>query len=217
MSSLTNSNSSLIDQTKNTLNLDLEKFYQIDEYPDFYINRKGVVETNRTKNGRSKFDTRRVVSHYVEDNGYWTVRLTNENHKNKRHYIHVLVAKTFLHNPNNYPSVDHIDRNKNNNRFDNLCFQTLSWQQFNRRIIAFPGCITQKTDHKRSKPWEFSFPDYENIKTAGKNKNKKIAFETEEKAIRFQLDRLEKYPEWQEMRDKIYAEHALEEIQFKEI
>ena len=34
--------------------------------------------------------------------------------------LHVIVAKAFVPNPNNYPCVDHIDDNPANNRADNL-------------------------------------------------------------------------------------------------
>ena len=34
--------------------------------------------------------------------------------------VHRLVAQTFIPNPNNLPEVNHIDEDKNNNRWDNL-------------------------------------------------------------------------------------------------
>ena len=37
-----------------------------------------------------------------------------------RFYIHQLVAKTFIPNPNNYIEVDHIDTNSSNNNVENL-------------------------------------------------------------------------------------------------
>lgn len=49
---------------------------------------------------------------------YSTVSLYN---KKKYHFkIHRLVAKYFIPNPNNYPQINHIDGNKQNNRIDNL-------------------------------------------------------------------------------------------------
>lgn len=38
--------------------------------------------------------------------------------------IHRMVAETFIHNPNNYKEVDHIDGNTHNNRVDNLRWVT---------------------------------------------------------------------------------------------
>ena len=50
---------------------------------------------------------------------YYTIRLINE--KNKRMYkIHRLVACHYIPNPDNLPTVDHIDRNTYNNDVSNL-------------------------------------------------------------------------------------------------
>jgi hypothetical protein len=46
------------------------------------------------------------------------------NDKVKSFYVHRLVAKAFVPNPNNYPQVDHIDNNKFNNQADNLRWVT---------------------------------------------------------------------------------------------
>jgi len=44
----------------------------------------------------------------------------NEGQKTKR--VHVLVAETYLPNPNNYPIVMHLDNNK-----QNCCVNNLKW------------------------------------------------------------------------------------------
>lgn len=38
----------------------------------------------------------------------------------KYYTVHRLVAETFIPNPNNLPTVDHINRNKGDNRVENL-------------------------------------------------------------------------------------------------
>lgn len=38
----------------------------------------------------------------------------------KNHKVHRIIARAFLPNPSNLPTVDHIDRNPKNNRVENL-------------------------------------------------------------------------------------------------
>ena len=62
--------------------------------------------------------------HYLRSNitreGYATVYLYRSKGVKERLLVHRLVAKAFIENPNNYPTVNHIDENKLNNRVDNL-------------------------------------------------------------------------------------------------
>ena len=55
--------------------------------------------------------------------GYLMVNLC-KNGKQKPHYIHRLVAQAFIPNPENKPTVNHIDGDKNNNRVSNLEWAT---------------------------------------------------------------------------------------------
>lgn len=56
------------------------------------------------------------------------------NWKRKKYYIHRLIAECFLDNPNNFPTVDHIDRNPNNNCVENLRWADHSTQNLNREV-----------------------------------------------------------------------------------
>lgn len=57
--------------------------------------------------------------------GYLRVTLSKDG-IHKSILVHRLVATAFLPNPNSKPMIDHIDRNKHNNRIDNLRWCTIS-------------------------------------------------------------------------------------------
>lgn len=83
------------------------------------------IETNRpyqiSNHGRILGPNGRLHNNSVSDSGY--VQSTIESHKYK---LHILVAQTFLPNPENLPCVNHIDGNKANPHFENLQWITFS-------------------------------------------------------------------------------------------
>lgn len=80
----------------------------IEEFPDYEINRDGVVR-NR-KSGRLK---------YATQDRYSEMSFQKDRKQYIKH-IHVLLARAFIPNPMDKPEVNHIDGNKNNNSLDNL-------------------------------------------------------------------------------------------------
>ena len=85
---------------------------QIPGYDDYFINQNGVVLSK-------KFGKERILKPVDNSSGYYLVNLF-KNKKGKTLNVHRLVALTFIPNPNNYPFIDHIDRDKTNNCVDNL-------------------------------------------------------------------------------------------------
>jgi len=61
----------------------------------------------------------------INKKGYNTISI-KINKKNPRFYVHRLVAKVFIPNPENKPEVNHIDGNKLNNNIENLEWCTRS-------------------------------------------------------------------------------------------
>jgi len=55
----------------------------------------------------------------IREDGYIMISICKENSRIKTG-IHRLLALQYIDNPNNYPEVDHIDRNKQNNCLENL-------------------------------------------------------------------------------------------------
>lgn len=68
-------------------------------------------------------------------NGYLQLNLCKNNiHKNFR--VHRLIALTFIPNPNNYPEINHIDENKQNNCVENLEWCTRDYNNKYSKNIA---------------------------------------------------------------------------------
>lgn len=68
---------------------------------------------NYTKPGR-------ILKQGNNGHGYYNVSLHKEGVIAKHVYVHILVAKAFLENPNHYKEVNHKDFNKANNAVENL-------------------------------------------------------------------------------------------------
>lgn len=63
--------------------------------------------------------------------GYKVVRLTLAPRLHKLFYVHVLVAKAFIPNPEGLPEVDHLNGDRSDNRVGNLRWASRAMQSFN--------------------------------------------------------------------------------------
>lgn len=90
----------------------------IDGYIGLYtISRLGIV--------LNRFDY--TLCQCLDEDGYLYVKLY-KNGKGTKKRIHRLVAETFIPNPDNKPTVNHIDGDKLNNHYLNLEWATRSEQ-----------------------------------------------------------------------------------------
>lgn len=95
-----------------------EGYYEVDQFGRvFSVDRVITVDDNgrkykKTLNGRQ-------MKQSMHDHGYKTVSLTRDG-KTKMYFVHRLVAKAFISNPNNLPMVNHKDEDKTNNFVENL-------------------------------------------------------------------------------------------------
>ena len=84
------------------------------------LDRKVLRKDGRINNIKGK------MLKFYNTRGYSYVDIC-KNSKYKKCKIHRLVAKAFIANPNNYPSVNHIDENKKNNSVSNLEWCTVAY------------------------------------------------------------------------------------------
>lgn len=93
------------------------------DYPNYKVSNLGNVK-NEKKN-------KMMTQH--DHQGYKVVFLYNDKVKNQRNFVHVLVAKAFIENPENKKTVNHKDHNKTNNNLENLEWATHKEQNNHKR------------------------------------------------------------------------------------
>ena len=133
-------------------------------FSHYYINKLGQVKNMKTN----------YILSNVLDNGYHRVNLLNKTASCLKH-VHILMAKTFLPNFNDYKTVDHRDRVKTNNKLYNLRWASRTLQNRNRKCFNSTGdkfiysrSITKK--NKTYRYWLFQIKPHKIHKLFSKNK-----------------------------------------------
>lgn len=73
----------------------------------------------KSKGNSTRLRKGKIRTLSVDKDGYKKIGLWKDS-KVKHFKVHRLVAETFIENPHNYPVVNHIDGNKENNSIENL-------------------------------------------------------------------------------------------------
>ncbi len=92
-----------------------EGYYQISDLGRV----KSVGRWINVRGGGERFKKETINKHFIDRYGYWRIELNKDNVA-KKYFIHVLVGKAFILNPNNLPEVNHEDGIKSNNFPTNL-------------------------------------------------------------------------------------------------
>jgi len=102
----------------------MKKPKSINDFPDYLIYPDGRV-----------FSIRRQIfmKQTTKRNGYKDLILSNDNYR-KSFLVHRLVAIHFIDNPENKPTVDHINGIRDDNRVENLRWATLKEQCQNKKV-----------------------------------------------------------------------------------
>lgn len=109
----------------------METFKKIDEFNNYSISNLGNVRNDKTG---------RILKVYIKPSGYMQVQLGR---RTIPQYVHRLVAKAFILNPEDKPQVNHINGNKQDNRVENL-----EWVTARENDLAY-GYISRIENRKK--------------------------------------------------------------------
>jgi len=115
---------------------------EVEGFPNYLIYDDGRVWSKRS----NKF-----MKPYKMISGYLRIDLCKDGVKSPK-TIHRLLALHFIPNPENKPTVDHIDINTSNNSLSNLRWATYEEQAANKNVISNTGELyIRKTKDNRYK------------------------------------------------------------------
>jgi len=122
-------------------NYSADEWKPIIGFESYKVNRKGNVINHYGK----------LLSQCPNKKGYMRVCLNNDSIKSKQFFVHRLVAEAFIPNPNDYPAINHKDKNLANNFAENLEWCT---DTYNKRYSQARQVIQYDIYGNQIKCWE---------------------------------------------------------------
>lgn len=97
-----------------------EIWKDIKDYENIYqVSNLGRVKSLKRITSNNHIVNEKIRKLTIDKDGYFVVSLWI-NGKSKQHFVHRLVALSFIPNPDNKPHIDHINADKSDNRVENL-------------------------------------------------------------------------------------------------
>lgn len=97
---------------------------EIKGFPNYFVSNSGEVYS-KIISSRNQYGNLKMLKYCIDTTGYPFVNLYKNKKEFKRH-IHRLVAEAFIPNPENKSDVNHINGIRNDNRVENLEWNTRS-------------------------------------------------------------------------------------------
>ena len=148
-----------------------EIWKDIKDYPNYQISNLGNVRN--IKRGTT-------IKPIYDSNWYKKVHLFNKG-KSKMLFVHRLVAQAFIPNPQNKPTVNHIDGNKSNSNVNNLEWATMKEQLIhsvyvlNNKSVITDKCREASAKSHRKAVMRDDGKIYERVIEASKENNVSIS------------------------------------------
>lgn len=119
----------------------------IPNYPEYSVTIDGKIFSHKKPGGNGKgkvldYSYKRELKPQQSHKGYLKIILEQNTERMKNTSVHRLVAETYIPNPHNYDTVNHINEIKTDNRVENLEWMSnannVEYSQAKTRLIETP-------------------------------------------------------------------------------
>lgn len=156
-----------------------EGIYQVSNLGN--IKRLERISNFKSVNQHKEYKTTRKIKERLKKQtinqcGYYQTTLYKDSNR-KNVLVHRLVAQAFIPNPENKPTVNHIDGNRTNNNINNLEWATYPEQQLHvnhilgKKSIISKQCREKRAEQLRKKVKRSDGKIYKSIREASKDSN----------------------------------------------